>query len=161
MAAFSNTVANHVVYKSGHQASILVCSVHSAQVCYVYPFWMRLMRINLVWLTAYTKGSMSTLNETSPIGRIVGYSLVWSFGFGCICALTTSLQVKLIAPMFIIIRARKSRRSSHRSPSGWAVYCYSCAKLWSKPRGCSRSWNTRSTARGSSFMMNLAHWIYF
>lgn len=58
MAAFSNTVANHVVYKSGHQASILVCSVHSAQ------------------------GLMSTLNETSPIGRIVGYSLVWGFGFG-------------------------------------------------------------------------------
>lgn len=93
MAAFSNTVANHVVYKSGHQASILVCSVHSAQ------------------------GLMLTLNETSPIGRIVGYSLIWGFGFGCICA-PTSLQVKLIAPMFVITRARKSRRSSHRSPSG-------------------------------------------
>ncbi|KAF9455770.1 hypothetical protein BDZ94DRAFT_1242020, partial [Collybia nuda] len=62
MAALSSTITNHVAYKTGH----------------VRPLFFFALAVLPVGM-----GLMSTLHETSSIGRIVGYSLICGFGFGC------------------------------------------------------------------------------
>ncbi|KAF8067909.1 major facilitator superfamily domain-containing protein [Lyophyllum atratum] len=62
MAAISSTITNYFSYRTG----------------LVRPPFLGSLAVLPVGL-----GLMSTLDETSTIGRIVGYALVCGFGFGC------------------------------------------------------------------------------
>ncbi|KAF5383203.1 hypothetical protein D9615_004935 [Tricholomella constricta] len=74
MAAISSTIANYVAYRTGH-------------VRLPFLFSLVVLPVGMVRDTDLTapiqQGLMSTLDETSTIGRIVGFSLICGFGFGC------------------------------------------------------------------------------
>lgn len=99
-SAVSSTITSHVASKYGQVRPLFMSSL------VILPIGMVRLCITLCIFSNFTRlqGMMSTLDQTSSLGRIVGFSLICGVGFGSV----SRLQIFITVLNFFYLRELKS-----------------------------------------------------